>query len=63
MKKVNLNDIPWRERKSPKGNYVIANNCPVDVWHYPDSNKWGMTLKNIGFFRMSGTSITTARNK
>src|SRR5882762_9204423 len=21
MKKVNLNDVPWRERKSPKGKY------------------------------------------
>jgi uncharacterized cupin superfamily protein len=21
--------------------YVIANNSPTDVWHYPDSNKWG----------------------
>lgn len=21
--------------------YVIANNSETDVWHYPDSNKWG----------------------
>ena len=21
--------------------YVIANNAPADIWHYPDSNKWG----------------------
>jgi uncharacterized cupin superfamily protein len=21
--------------------YVIANNAPADVWHYPDSDKWG----------------------
>ena len=26
--------------------YVIANNAPSDVWHYPDSDKWGFTLPN-----------------
>jgi uncharacterized cupin superfamily protein len=31
--------------------YVIANNAPVDVWHYPDSGKWGS--RAIGkFFRL-----------
>jgi len=24
--------------------YVIANNAPGDVWHYPDSDKWGFAL-------------------
>jgi uncharacterized cupin superfamily protein len=24
--------------------YVIANNSVSDVWHYPDSNKWGFAL-------------------
>jgi uncharacterized cupin superfamily protein len=24
--------------------YVIANNAPADVWHYPDSGKWGFAL-------------------
>ena len=24
--------------------YVIANNAPSDVWHYPDSDKWGFSL-------------------
>src|SRR6185503_20269701 len=33
--------------------YVIANNAPVDVWHYPDSRKWGMTLQSVGYFRMT----------
>ena len=22
--------------------YLVADNPPVDVWHYPDSNKWGL---------------------
>jgi uncharacterized cupin superfamily protein len=26
--------------------YVIANNTPSDVWHYPDSDKWGFALPN-----------------
>jgi len=39
MKKVNLNDIPWRERKSPGGKY------------HPDSNKWGFSLESMGTFR------------
>jgi uncharacterized cupin superfamily protein len=26
--------------------YVIANNAPSDVWHYPDSDKWGFDLPN-----------------
>jgi uncharacterized cupin superfamily protein len=24
--------------------YVIANNAASDVWHYPDSDKWGFSL-------------------
>ena len=35
--------------------YVIANNSPTDVWHYPDSNKWGS--RAIGkFFRLHEVS-------
>ena len=31
--------------------YVIANNAPTEVWHYPDSKKWGS--RAIGkFFRL-----------
>jgi uncharacterized cupin superfamily protein len=30
--------------------YCIANNSVTDVWHYPDSNKWGSTAMP-GFFR------------
>lgn len=26
--------------------YVIANNAPSEVWHYPDSDKWGFALPN-----------------
>ena len=26
--------------------YVIANNAPSEVWHYPDSDKWGFDLPN-----------------
>ena len=30
---------------------VIANNAPTEVWHYPDSKKWGS--RAIGkFFRL-----------
>lgn len=36
--------------------YVIANNAPVDIWHYPDSRKWGMSIRNSGYFRMAGTT-------
>ncbi len=35
--------------------YVIANNAPTDVWHYPDSKKWGS--RAIGkFFRLQEVS-------
>jgi uncharacterized cupin superfamily protein len=35
--------------------YVIANNSPTDVWHYPDSKKWGSP--SIGrFFRLQEVS-------
>ncbi len=33
--------------------YVIANNSDVDVWHYPDSNKWGWPLAGGQIFRKS----------
>lgn len=35
--------------------YVIANNAASDVWHYPDSDKWGFQLTNGDsvFFRKS----------
>ena len=42
MKKVNLNDMPWRERKSPKG----------IIYHYPESDKWGFSLEHLGTFRI-----------
>ena len=22
--------------------YIVADNPPLDVWNYPDSNKWGI---------------------
>lgn len=33
--------------------YVIANNAPADVWHYPDSGKWGFARPDGGdrYFR------------
>jgi uncharacterized cupin superfamily protein len=34
--------------------YVIANNAPVDVWHYPDSNKWGWPIRGGEIFRKTG---------
>jgi uncharacterized cupin superfamily protein len=35
--------------------YCIANNAPTDVWHYPDSNKWG--ARAIGkMFRLQETT-------
>jgi uncharacterized cupin superfamily protein len=30
--------------------YVIANNASVDIWHYPDSSKWGWTVGRGDFF-------------
>jgi len=34
--------------------YVIANNAPVDIWHYPDSNKWGWSIgRGDHYFRRS----------
>ena len=32
--------------------YLIADNPPVDVWHYPDSNKWGLRAPRK-IFRMA----------
>ena len=31
---------------------VIANNAPADFNHYPDSNKWGLSLEGAGVFRI-----------
>jgi uncharacterized cupin superfamily protein len=33
--------------------YLIADNPPVDYWHYPDSNKWGLRAPRQ-FFRIDG---------
>jgi uncharacterized cupin superfamily protein len=33
--------------------YVIANNAPTDIWHYPDSNKWGWPSAGGAIFRKS----------
>ena len=34
--------------------YVVANDSALDVWHYPDSNKWGWPQGRTGiFFRKS----------
>ncbi|MBM3877228.1 MAG: cupin domain-containing protein [Verrucomicrobia bacterium] len=30
--------------------YVVANNAPADVWHYPDAKKWGWPIGRAGFF-------------
>ncbi|MBI3853784.1 MAG: cupin domain-containing protein [Verrucomicrobia bacterium] len=32
--------------------YVIANNAPADFYHYPDSNKWGVSWDDPPTFRM-----------
>jgi len=32
--------------------YVVADNPPVDYWHYPDSGKWGLRAPRK-FFRMN----------
>jgi uncharacterized cupin superfamily protein len=32
--------------------YIIADNPPVDIFHYPDSNKWGLRPQGK-FFRMT----------
>ena len=24
--------------------YVVSNNAPAEVWHYPNSDKWGVAL-------------------
>lgn len=32
--------------------YVVADNPPVDYWHYPDSNKWGLRAPRK-FFRIA----------
>ena len=31
--------------------YVVANNSHADIWHYPDSNKWGFSTGKQ-FFKM-----------
>jgi uncharacterized cupin superfamily protein len=35
--------------------YVIANNSAADIWHYPDSNKWGFTTGQR-IFRLNDAS-------
>ncbi len=32
--------------------HVVANNAPADIWHYPDSGKWGFTVGPT-FFRLT----------
>ncbi len=32
--------------------YVIANNAPADFYHYPDSDKWGLSQEDLGYFRI-----------
>ena len=32
--------------------YLVADNPPVDYWHYPDSGKWGLRAPRK-FFRMN----------
>jgi len=32
--------------------YVIANNAPADFYHYPDSDKWGLSFEDVGYFRI-----------
>ena len=32
--------------------YVIANNAPADFYYYPDSDKWGLSLDDVGSFRV-----------
>ena len=34
--------------------YVIANNAPADVYHYPDSGKWGFSFAKK-YFRLNET--------
>lgn len=34
--------------------YLVADNPPLDVWHYPDSNKWGHSAPRK-FFRATDT--------
>ncbi|HYD84603.1 MAG TPA: cupin domain-containing protein, partial [Opitutus sp.] len=31
--------------------YLVADNAPVEYWHYPDTNKWGLRSPRK-FFRM-----------
>ena len=35
--------------------YVVANNSQADIWHYPDSNKWGFSTGEQ-FFKMQEVS-------
>src|SRR5436190_11887095 len=29
--------------------YVIANNAPADIYYYPDSDKWGVSIHDVTF--------------
>ena len=42
--------------------YVIANNVPSEVWHYPDSDKWGFVLPSGDdvYFRKSDVNYWDA---
>ena len=40
--------------KKPLLFYIIADNPPADLWHYPDSGKWGFRSPRK-FFRMTET--------
>ena len=31
--------------------YVIANNSAADFYYYPDSDKWGFSIEDVGTFR------------
>jgi mannose-6-phosphate isomerase-like protein (cupin superfamily) len=33
--------------------HVVANNSVADIWHYPDSGKWGFTVGGATFFKLT----------
>ena len=35
--------------------YVVANKSQTDMWHYPDSNKWGFSTGKQ-YFKMQAVS-------
>ena len=46
MNRINPDDLPWAERRSPTGTF---HHVPAKAWHYPDSDKWG--IRGVGIFR------------